>query len=870
MASRKVLFRQAVALLFFALSSCIGAQPTSRKTELIPFPKGAAVDDPSGGVTALRKSSPQLVEHIGSANAADAEKELQLRAEGNGVLKLDRALCFDGKDDFVHIQDFQGLPRHQITVAAWVKIRRHRNWNRIVSHNWITNGWNLFTDGSGVAHFGIGLQNKDYASARITHRDRWHYLVGTYDGAAVRVFVDGEEGVNAPLEGAELDDRGSVFIGGGEWDPFNGDISEMRIWNYAQNPDEIRRNMFSTPDLNNKSLVALYDFSEFDSGAVLDKSQFRSHGVLGAEHRAPVQVVSNAPIVTPCVVHSKGAPGVLTQLHELGLRRIRSVKVVRRGGERSAELGARQDHVSEKRYSNEEFERLAQGKSDEKEIVWKEPLESQESGGFTREAKRDRSEECHEETTCKSDDNFTQAEAATHSERDLVTSAEVLDFDNAPVPACLEVLLEDDVDVADADSETDGGSRVVHVDVLGSEEQCGARPLHRDSCWGVRTELHFMRPAKTPLPGKLSLSEHAANRGGATSSPRVSVVIPVYNAGKDLPEAVESVVSQTFEDWEIILVNDGSTDDSADVISQLEQRLAPAHRVRVVTKANGGLADARNAGVHVAAGEWILPLDADDMIEKTFLEKAFSVIEANRTVNLVIADFRGFGDWEYVWGIPPFSAEDLPYTNMFHCSGMFKKSLWAAAGGYPTSTLLGYEDWAFWIAANLATPLAPHRIEEDLFLARMRRGSMHRKLMWYQAFSVASMRIRFPGLYTVEMLLDAHAVFFDAPAHIAREVERKVAQFPQLPQPRLMRGLIREGKLRRAGLKESNEYKDVLEDYRAAVGLASREDWQPKWRLGLLQKRLGMREEGERMIELLERDFVGLNAALRHTRVAVT
>lgn len=81
---------------------------------------------------------------------------------------------------------------------------------------------------------------------------------------------------------------------------------------------------------------------------------------------------------------------------------------------------------------------------------------------------------------------------------------------------------------------------------------------------------------------------------------------------------------------------------------------------------------------------------------QTFLEKAFSVIDANRTVNLVIADFRGFGDWEYVWGIPPFSAESLPYTNMFHCSGMFKKALWAAAGGYPTSTLLGYEDWAFW------------------------------------------------------------------------------------------------------------------------------------------------------------------------------
>lgn len=120
------------------------------------------------------------------------------------------------------------------------------------------------------------------------------------------------------------------------------------------------------------------------------------------------------------------------------------------------------------------------------------------------------------------------------------------------------------------------------------------------------------------------------------------------------------------------------------------------------------------------------------------------------------------------------------------------------------------------------------------------------------------------------MLLDAHAVFFDVPAHIAREVEKKVAHFPQLPQPRLMRGLIREGKLRRAGVNESSEYIDVLDDYRAAVGLASREDWQPKWRLGLLQIRLGMRVEGERMIESLEQDFTGLDAALRHSKNAVT
>jgi glycosyltransferase involved in cell wall biosynthesis len=76
------------------------------------------------------------------------------------------------------------------------------------------------------------------------------------------------------------------------------------------------------------------------------------------------------------------------------------------------------------------------------------------------------------------------------------------------------------------------------------------------------------------------------------------------------------------------VVNDGSTDNSADVISGLERRFAHSHRLRVVDKANGGLADARNAGIHVAAGEWILPLDADDMIEPVSVDRLSRAAES--------------------------------------------------------------------------------------------------------------------------------------------------------------------------------------------------------------------------------------------------
>jgi hypothetical protein len=115
------------------------------------------------------------------------------------------------------------------------------------------------------------------------------------------------------------------------------------------------------------------------------------------------------------------------------------------------------------------------------------------------------------------------------------------------------------------------------------------------------------------------------------------------------------------------------------------------------------------------------------------------------------------------------------------------------------------------------------------------------------------------------MLLDAHSVFFNAPAHIAHAVEKKVAQFPHLPHPRLMRGLIREGQLLRGAVNGRQAVSSALEDYRAAVELAGKEDWQPKWRLGLFQIRIGTRDEGLPVISSLKSEFSGVDAALRHS-----
>ncbi|MCH4207889.1 MAG: glycosyltransferase, partial [Solobacterium sp.] len=100
--------------------------------------------------------------------------------------------------------------------------------------------------------------------------------------------------------------------------------------------------------------------------------------------------------------------------------------------------------------------------------------------------------------------------------------------------------------------------------------------------------------------------------------PEVSVVVPVYNVEDYLAKCIESILNQTFKDFELILVNDGSTDHSLDVIRKYEQL---DERIKVVNKPNGGLSDARNAGMAIARGVYIDFVDSDDSIEPDLLKE---------------------------------------------------------------------------------------------------------------------------------------------------------------------------------------------------------------------------------------------------------
>ncbi|MEO1429163.1 MAG: glycosyltransferase family A protein [Cyanobacteria bacterium J06633_8] len=112
--------------------------------------------------------------------------------------------------------------------------------------------------------------------------------------------------------------------------------------------------------------------------------------------------------------------------------------------------------------------------------------------------------------------------------------------------------------------------------------------------------------------------------------PKVSVIIPAYNAMSFLPETLKSVFKQTFTDFEILVVNDGSSDDIVEWVSQIKDP-----RVKLISQTNQGVSAARNAGIRKAQGEYIAFIDADDLWEATKLEKQVNCMEANPSVGLV-------------------------------------------------------------------------------------------------------------------------------------------------------------------------------------------------------------------------------------------
>jgi hypothetical protein len=239
----------------------------------------------------------------------------------------------------------------------------------------------------------------------------------------------------------------------------------------------------------------------------------------------------------------------------------------------------------------------------------------------------------------------------------------------------------------------------VHTGVLAYsslEELLPGRDAGLDRCARVllEGEAICLPPTSTELARTTDAEDALLADFGQPSAPRVTVVITCFNYGRYLPESIGSVLAQTFTDFELLVVDDGSTDDSV----AIAQRLAAEDpRVTVIAQENAGQpAIPRNLAVDRAQGKYIVCLDADDRLDPGMLAACVAVLDADPQVALAYPRTITFGDAQEVLPLLPWSVEQLARCNFLPCCTMFRRAAWEAAGGYNTN-VRGYEDWDLWV-----------------------------------------------------------------------------------------------------------------------------------------------------------------------------
>mgnify|MGYP001577293983 CR=1 FL=1 len=178
--------------------------------------------------------------------------------------------------------------------------------------------------------------------------------------------------------------------------------------------------------------------------------------------------------------------------------------------------------------------------------------------------------------------------------------------------------------------------------------------------------------------------------------PSVSIIMPVYNAGALLDRAIKSVFAQTFRDFELVIVDDGSTDAAT---RRRLDGLRGQPNVRVHTQANRGPSHARNFAIADAHGHYICPLDADDWLHPRFLEKTAQALDTSPSHAIAHTWVRKVGDHTGVWRTGPFELPVLLARCTLHVTALYRRQVWMTVGGYDAQFKDGAEDWDFWISA---------------------------------------------------------------------------------------------------------------------------------------------------------------------------
>ena len=231
--------------------------------------------------------------------------------------------------------------------------------------------------------------------------------------------------------------------------------------------------------------------------------------------------------------------------------------------------------------------------------------------------------------------------------------------------------------------------------------------------------------------------------------PQISIVIPCYNQAAYLVDCLSSVREQTFTDWEVIVVDDGS-DDAARIADCVRDPGDP--RIRLLRhEQNRGLGAARNTGFKSSRADLILPLDSDDCLSPPYLSETAGALLSQPEADCVFSDFQLFEESDDIWSWGNGSPRDMLFRQWIPGTGvLMRKRLWERVGGYVElpQPFCGNEDWDFWIGA-VRLGIQPIHIPKPLYLYRRTSASM----------SVST--LRYHDHTTRKFIYDRYREFFD-------------------------------------------------------------------------------------------------------------
>ena len=375
----------------------------------------------------------------------------------------------------------------------------------------------------------------------------------------------------------------------------------------------------------------------------------------------------------------------------------------------------------------------------------------------------------------------------------------------------------------------DDGSPIDFVSLRNFADQCASTPDLAEQAHRY-AKTHLSWEAKSERLSQFIKELVATPSPQREKAPLISIVVPCYNHARFLPDTIASLATQDFRDFEVVVVNDGSLDNTSEVTMSLATEY-PELAIRLLEQENRGLSEARNSGIQAARGQWIQLLDSDDLLARGFLRAAADAIEKNIHISAIFGSKEEFGARNTPWHMTIYLPSQLKISNTLVGTSLFRRSLWECVGGYDSSHPWGIEDWHFWLKCQ-SHGWIPLCIPDHMLHYRIHEtSSMYTTMMerWNEALAMHHTML--PQVYSLPVLFKAQYTLLSMSPETEERLRQKTERFPDLSLPWFWLGLAHDGR---------GERDEAMSCYLKAIHLGQPEEvWQAQYRLFCLYRAIG-------------------------------